>query len=96
MSFDTLPQLIEQIRIEAAGFIGGVLFFGSWLLQAWESKKAGHPIVSTRFFAMRASASVALAAEGWRAGSLSVFLMMSATLVLMLYNIWLKMQSQKG
>lgn len=86
---DILTGLWSTLADEGLGLIGGVLFFGSWMLQAWESRQVGSAVVSVRFFAIRASASALLAYEGLRSGSVSVFLVMAATGALMLYNIWL-------
>lgn len=82
----------QGLAQQALGFLGGALFLGSWILQAWESKQKGTPVVSVRFFALRAIASALLAYEGARTGSLAIFLVMLATMVLMLYNIWLHRQ----
>ena len=85
---DYLQQnLLSDLSREAFGMIGGTLFFGSWLLQSWESRRAGHPVVSARFFVIRALASLLLTFEGLRTGSLSITLVMSATALLMLYNL---------
>jgi lipid-A-disaccharide synthase-like uncharacterized protein len=92
-----MEQLSELFQIdwrqEAVGLFGGVLFFGSWLLQAWESRRAGRSVVSTRFFVIRALASALLALEGLRTGSFSVFAVMAATLLLMLYNLRLSLKN---
>lgn len=79
--------LFGILRDEFIGLIGGAIFLGSWMLQAWETRKAGRPVVSARFFTLRSIASAMLAIEGLRAGSLSIFAVMAATLVLMLYNL---------
>lgn len=93
-----MTPLAELFQIdwqqEAIGLIGGVLFFGSWMLQAWESRRAGKSIVSSRFFVIRSLASALLAFEGLRTGSFSVFAVMAATLVLMLYNLWLSLKNR--
>jgi lipid-A-disaccharide synthase-like uncharacterized protein len=81
---------------EAIGLIGGVLFFGSWMLQAWESRRAGRSIVSPRFFVIRALASALLTFEGIRTGSFSVFAVMAATLILMLYNLHLSLKNKNA
>ena len=86
---DVLQSLWMRLLEEAFGMIGGFLFFGSWMLQAWESRRNGAPVVSARFFAIPSLASALLALEGIRSGSLSVTLVMLATLLLMLYNIYL-------
>lgn len=92
-----MEQIVQLFQIdwqqEALGLIGGVLFFGSWLLQAWESRRAGQSVVSTRFFVIRSLASALLAFEGLRTGSFSVFAVMAATLVLMLYNLRLSLKN---
>ena len=92
-----MEQLTQIFRIdwqaEAIGLIGGVLFFGSWMLQAWEGRRAGRSVVSTRFFVIRSLASALLAFEGLRTGSFSVFAVMAATLVLMLYNLRLSLRT---
>ena len=91
-----MEQLTDLFRIdwrqEAVGLIGGALFFGSWLLQAWESRRAGRSVVSSRFFVIRSLASALLALEGLRTGSFSVFAVMTATLLLMLYNLRLSLR----
>ncbi len=78
----------QQLSIsEAIGLIGGGIFFCSWVLQAWESRKAGKPTVSTLFFILRSTASLLMAFEALRVGSVSIFIVMIATLILMLYNV---------
>ncbi|WP_298909586.1 hypothetical protein [uncultured Aliiroseovarius sp.] len=80
---------------EAVGLIGGAVFFGSWLLQAWQSRQAGQAIVSKSFFVLRALASALLTFEGIRVGSVSISLLMGATLLLMLYNVHLIRNREK-
>lgn len=48
-------------------------------------------MVSSAFFVMRALASGLMAIEGYLSGSSSVFLVMAATMVLMLYNLKLSL-----
>lgn len=81
--------LWSQAADEAVGMLGGAIFLVSWILQAYESRRKGLPTVSTRFFVLRSLASALLTFEGIRSGSLSVTLVMFATLLLMLYNIYL-------
>ncbi|SMR82085.1 Uncharacterized N-terminal domain of lipid-A-disaccharide synthase [Aliiroseovarius halocynthiae] len=82
---------------EIIGLIGGAVFFGSWVLQAWQSRQAEQAVVSKSFFALRALASGLLTFEGIRIGSLSITLVMGATLLLMLYNIFLiRRREMKG
>lgn len=91
---DLLAALLASIQEEAIGFIGGLIFLGSWVLQAWESRQAGSPVVSVRFFVLRALASALLIYESTRAGSLSVTLVLIFTLALMLYNIALAFKAR--
>jgi lipid-A-disaccharide synthase-like uncharacterized protein len=84
-----LQALLVQFEKEVIGILGGAIFFGSWLLQAWESRCNGAPVVSMRFFFLRALASFLLTFEGIRSGSVSITLVMFATLLLMLYNMYL-------
>ncbi|MCG3268810.1 hypothetical protein [Yoonia sp. I 8.24] len=89
---DILSTLSANLGDEVIGLIGGALFFGSWMLQAYESRQMGRPTVSPRFFAIRAAASALLAVEGIRAESFSVFAVMAATGLLMLYNLYLALK----
>lgn len=61
------------------------------MFQSFESRRAGKPVVSSAFFVMRALASGLMAIEGYLSGSSSVFLVMAATMVLMLYNLKLSL-----
>jgi len=94
-----MPGLFESmpfdLRAEIIGLIGGAIFLSSWVLQAWESRQWGVPVVSLKFFALRSLASALLTFEGIRAGSLSVTLVMAATLVLMLYNAGLILSNRR-
>ena len=89
-----IEVVIEQLKTEFVGFLGGAIFFGSWLLQAWQSRKKGVPVVSQSFFALRSLASALLMFEGIRSNSLSITLLMGATLLLMLYNVVLLRKQQ--
>lgn len=91
---DFIAMILAEMREETVGLIGGALFFGSWILQAAESRRLGRPVVSVRFFSIRAAASLLLAVEGLRSGSLSVFAVMAATGLLMLYNIALALRGK--
>jgi lipid-A-disaccharide synthase-like uncharacterized protein len=86
---ELISALLVKLSEEFLGLLGGAAFFGSWLLQSWESRRAGTSVVTQRFFLMRVVASLLLAMEGIRAGSLSLTILMTATLALMLYNIYL-------
>ena len=86
----------QELSQQALGFLGGALFLGSWILQAWESRRAGQPVVSGSFFAVRALACALLTYEGFRTGSLSLVIVMLATMVLMLYNLVLVFKGRKA
>lgn len=89
-----LTSLLRDLAEETLGVIGGLFFFLSWVLQAWESKRVGQSVVSARFFWMRAIACVFLALEGWRTGSISLTLVMVATFAMVLYNLRLIAKSK--
>ena len=86
---ELFQSLQQQLIEEFFGIVGGVIFCGSWMLQAWESRQAAAPVVSERFFWLRSLASALLTYEGYRTGSASITFVMFATLLLMLYNIYL-------
>ncbi|WP_417432708.1 hypothetical protein [Kiloniella sp.] len=90
-----LWELLQQLYSnEIIGLIGGGIFFGSWVLQAWETRQAGKPVVSPYFFLLRAIASLLMAFEAIRVGSFSIFIVMAATLVLILYNLRLSLKER--
>lgn len=91
-----LYSLFDNLEQEIVGLFGGAIFLGSWILQAWESRRAGQPVVSTRFFLIRALACALLTYEGLRTGSLSVVIVMVATGVLMLYNVVLILRGRRA
>jgi lipid-A-disaccharide synthase-like uncharacterized protein len=86
---DLMLTVLERIRAEAVGLIGGAIFLGSWILQAWESRRAGTSVVSERFFWLRSAACLLLIVQGIALQSISLTAVMFGTLLLMLYNIML-------
>ncbi|PID58016.1 hypothetical protein CSB45_04825 [candidate division KSB3 bacterium] len=81
---------IRQISPEKIfGLIGGGLFLGSWLLQAWETRKAGESIVSFNFFLLRLLGSLLLLFEATRVKSLSLSCVQGGTVFLTLYNMYM-------
>ena len=80
-----ISLLIEQIL----GIFGGFLFFSSWLLQAWESRKTKTPIVTRNFFLIRLIACIFLLIESIRLLSFGFILLYAATIVLTCYNLYL-------
>ena len=81
-------MLTKLTSLATLGYLGGVLFFGSWILQAYETHKVGKATVSLRFFIIRALASFLLVLESVRVDSLSLVLVNGLTCLLMLYNIF--------
>lgn len=84
---ELLQTGLQRLADEIYGAIGGALFLGSWILQAWESKRARISVVSMRFFVIRALGCVLLAIESIRIDSFSLFLVTGGTFLLVLYNI---------
>ena len=77
------------------GLSGGVVLFGSWILQAVETRRAGHPVVSGRFFALRVVGSLLLVVESFRVQSPGLFLVNLATVALMVYNLVLSRADER-
>jgi len=74
---------------EVIGLIGGGLFLLSWVVQAWETHKARQAVVSMLFFQIRLVASVLLWAEAWRVQSPGFLLVISGTMLLIFYNMYM-------
>ncbi len=73
--------------VEIIGIIGGVLFFCSWLLQAWETKRAKQAIVSFNFFMIRLIASSLLLMESLRVQSIGLIMVNACTIILIAFNL---------
>jgi lipid-A-disaccharide synthase-like uncharacterized protein len=73
---------------ELAGIIGGVLFFASWVYQAWETRKMGQAVVSYNFFLMRLIGSILLLYEAIRVKSVSLVFVIAGTILLIIYNMY--------
>jgi len=74
------------------GIIGGALFFSSWLVQFYETKKKDKTTFSKKFFIIRIIASIILLIEAIRVNSPGFFLLYLATIGMMIFNI-LKLKS---
>ena len=92
---DFTSIVLALLKGETLGIIGGIVFFSSWVLQAQESRRAGSPTVSARFFVLRIIASALLSVEAVRTGSFSIFSVMFATMMLMIYNLWLSKRTKR-
>ncbi|HMB01535.1 MAG TPA: hypothetical protein VKS21_11165 [Spirochaetota bacterium] len=89
-----MNSLLDQIKNllqpeEIIGISGGILFFISWIVQAAESRRAGKPVVSFRFFLIRMIACIILLAESIRVASLGLSLVYTGTLLLIFYNFFI-------
>ena len=84
-----IAELIMDLAAEPFGLLGSGLFFFSWIVQSWESKRAQAPVVSARFFAIRITGCLLLAIEGYRIESASLLLLSVGTTAMNGYNIWL-------
>lgn len=84
-----IAELLSSLAAEPFGVVGGFLFFFSWVLQSWESKRAQQPVVSARFFLVRISGCALLAVEALRIDSASLLLLSVGTAAMNAYNIWL-------
>lgn len=67
--------------------IGGILFFLSWVLQTWETKKRGKPTVSLNFFLIRLVGSILLIIESIRIKSFGFILVTFGTTLMIIYNM---------
>lgn len=73
---------------ELAGIIGGVLFFYSWVYQAWETRKMGESVVSYNFFLIRLMGSILLLYEAIRVKSIVLVFVIAGTILLIIYNMY--------
>lgn len=85
--FDWLQTNITWSDI--IGIFGGLLFFFSWVLQAWESKKAGRPIVSMSFFVIRLIGSLILLSEAIKVRSPALIFVYVGIIAMIFYNMYI-------
>lgn len=69
------------------GFLGGGIFFLSWIYQAYLSKKTGTSMVDTNFWLMRTSGLVLLLIHSLIIKDVVYTLMNIAGILLTLYNV---------
>ena len=74
---------MEQIL----GLIGGALYYVSWMVQVWETKRNNKVTFSKKFFFIRILASIILIIEAIRISSLVFFLLYLGTAIIMIYNL---------
>lgn len=71
------------------GMLGSFVFFCSWIVQAYESKRAARSITSSRFWALRATGLVILLVWAIQLHNLVLILGNIVGLILTGYNIYL-------
>ncbi|MBS3172155.1 lipid-A-disaccharide synthase N-terminal domain-containing protein [Candidatus Woesearchaeota archaeon] len=76
------------------GLAGGFIFFSSWIVQFYETKKAKKPIYSQKFVWLRIIGCLLLMVEAVRVESIAFFLMYFATGIMMVYSLT-KMKDHK-
>jgi lipid-A-disaccharide synthase-like uncharacterized protein len=81
---------------EILGFIGGILFFLSWILQAWETRRKGYPIVTLNFFILRFIGSVLLLIEAIRVASIGLIIVTGGTMLVIIYNVYVIMYKKSS
>ena len=69
------------------GIIGGVIFFLSWIVQAYETKKHNKSTFTKKFFIIRIVASIILLFEAIRVNSPGFMLLYAMAILMMVYNI---------
>jgi len=69
------------------GIIGGAIFFLSWLVQAYETKRHNKSTFTKKFFVIRIMASIILLYEAFRVNSPGFILLYIAGILMMVYNI---------
>lgn len=84
-----IGEILTDLAAEPFGVVGGAIFFLSWVLQSWESKRAQAPVVSARFFLVRILGCALLAVEALRIDSASLLLLAVGTAAMNAYNLWL-------
>lgn len=75
------------------GTLGGALFFGSWLLQAWESKQKGKSIVSLRFWLVRLTGILLMMVYSFQIQSLIFVITYGITGIVTMFNIYIYLKN---
>ena len=71
------------------GIIGGAIFYLSWVVQSWETKRKGTPTFTAKFFWIRITASFILLAEAIRLKSIGFLMVYIGAICMMFYNLYL-------
>jgi lipid-A-disaccharide synthase-like uncharacterized protein len=78
------------------GTVGSGFFFLSWLLQAYETKKSGHSVVSIRFWMLRLLGLALVLTYTIQIHNLLFILTNSLAILLTFYNISVTIKTSKG
>lgn len=78
------------------GMVGSGIFFLSWILQAYETKKAGKSIVSLRFWILRIIGLALVLVYSAQIHNLLFILTNFVGILLSLYNVLLLLKIRKG
>jgi lipid-A-disaccharide synthase-like uncharacterized protein len=70
------------------GIIGGFIFYFSWVVQIYETRKNKKPTFTPKFFIIRIVASIILLIEAIRIKSIGFFIVYLGTIFMMGYNLW--------
>ena len=71
------------------GTLGSIFFLLSWILQGYESKKAGKSIVGLKFWLLRLTGTILILIYTIQLRILIFILVDIATLLIVVYNIYL-------
>jgi len=77
------------------GLAGGFIFFSSWIIQFYETKRAKKPIYSKKFVWLRIIGCLLLMVEAIRVKSIAFLFMYFATGIMMVYSL-IKMKDPKA
>lgn len=81
--------------VELASYLGGGLFLFSWVLQAYQSKQRGEPVVTLSFFVVRLAGSMLLLVEAIRVESIGLIAVIGGTMAILVYNIALLLRDKR-
>jgi lipid-A-disaccharide synthase-like uncharacterized protein len=78
------------------GMFGSGIFLLSWLLQSWESKKAGKSVVGIRFWLLRIFGLICVFIYGLQIHNLVFILTNWVGIILASYNIYLVIRNARN
>lgn len=78
------------------GFLGGIVFFLSWILQSIQSRRAGRSVVSIQFWIMRFTGMCLLLIYSINRRDLVYIMANSVGIMLTIYNMYLTWRRRDG